>query len=891
MRLVAMILCAGLVAGGAVGEPVELFSCSFDGPSDLPCVNLVEPATLADGLLHSSSQDAWRRRGLEVGPLKLPEGGIEVAYDFRPVKLGRQGQSFVSQVPHTHWYMLYADAGGALHLHTRQGGQWQQRGMSTSKVQVGRWYHARVSLTRTSIHLVLTDQDSGEQVWDTGAVAVDDVGDATVFMLTDESADAGDCATEWDRLSVSTADAAYAKAFVGDQQQAREARRRRLERLAEMTRAAEELDRRGLALIPMPQHVRFGDGGLELGKLGLSGADDAVKVVNEVLRERTGRKLPERSSGPLLTLKTVTDGPWPRPVTRACEGYHLSVTASGIVLEAETVDGFRDGARTLAQLAAGATVPVVDVVDWPAIENRLVMIALSQGGWRVIDVEYWKRLISELAAVKVNLLMPYMDGGTFDYRKYPYLCLKGAGGLTVEKARLLSDYAAAHGIEIVPQQQTLGHAGGMLGHPELAGLRESGGVFCSSKSEVFAFFEDLFDDLVEAFPYARYIHVGGDEFAHGFAQCPLCKERAAEIGPEALYAEHLMHVHKLLADRRRGMMIWWHEQGYTEAAADKLAKDIIVFDWHYGNQRAYPSLARLRKLGFTPWATPAVTRYYNATNDFDTTFGNLRGFLTEAADEGIPGECTCTWVHGLWGGRNHFELNWYALLYSAQCAWNPAGADEADYRRRFARHWFGLQGGDLSEQVLNAWHQPFGTTAEQGFWRNCRDAEPVLAETPAETLARLKDPTHLSETDRLMGFCTRARGILEQWRKEARRNQVTVDFLIHDVHIYETLVRRLRAMDMLRRTYAAARAAPAEKRQAILQPALDALAALVGDYRELEHMFDRSVLEAGGGPCGQMQLNAGGVIFRAPQGRERLEKLIANLRALDPQAEWAEVVW
>ena len=51
-----------------------------------------------------------------------------------------------------------------------------------------------------------------------------------------------------------------------------------------------------------------------------------------------------------------------------------------------------------------------------------------------------------------------------------------------------------------------------------------------------------------------------------------------------------------LAKRNRRMMIWRHERGFTEEAADKLAKDIVIFDWHYGNQRSYPTLNHLQEL-------------------------------------------------------------------------------------------------------------------------------------------------------------------------------------------------------------------------------------------------------------------------------------------------------
>jgi hypothetical protein len=417
-------------------------------------------------------------------------------------------------------------------------------------------------------------------------------------------------------------------------------------------------------------------------------------------------------------------------------------------------------------------------------------------------------------------------------------------------------------------------------------------VFCSSKPEVFAFLGDLFDELTVAFPRARYLHCGGDEFLSGFAQCDACKARAAQVGKDGLYAEHLMKLHAMLAERQRQMMIWWHEEGFTESAADRLAKDIVVFDWHYGNQSSYPSIERLSRLGFTVWATPAVTRYYSETNDFDNTFGNIRGFITAAAEAGLQGECTCTWVHGIWGGRNLFELNLYALVYSAQCAWQPANADEAGFRERFARHWFGLTGEGLADEVLHAWHAPFGGTKEQGFCANSRDAEPRLAASPAATIEDLaKAPSLVEEAGRLAALCARDRTILGRWQQQATRNRTTADFLLHDVHICETLCRRLALFAELPRVYAGARAAAADRRTAVLAPVVAQLGGLIDDYRQIEAVFDRSIWEAGGARCGRGSFSGGEIQFRAPQGRAALEELLARLRALPTAGDWPPQVW
>ena len=896
MRRLALVLLAASYAHGA---SVEVLRVSFEDESASPYAVLVGEATVADGTLRCAAAAKWKRAGLEVGPLSL--GPLEIGYDFRPVRLGRQGQEFTSQAPGTHWYMLYATAQGHLHLHTRHQSKWALRGRSEQRVRVGVWYRGTVWLTATTVRARVAERESGAVLWDTGEVAVDDLGETTTFLLTNESPVAGEGETEWDNVVLSTSDERFAARLLAAMREAAEGRERRALAAAKATEAAREIARRGLSLIPVPQQVRFRPGTCDLGACAISFPKElhaTAAAVQTILHEQTGRKLSLAPGGKAgLVLETVQKGPWPQATTRPTEGYRLVVRPSGVTVTAQSPAGFLCAAQTLSQLARGGSEPpCVEIVDWPAIENRLVMIAVSQGAFQVIDMDYWRRIIRELAAVKINMIMPYFEGGTYYYEKHPFLGVKGRDGFTGDKARALSAYAQARGVELVPQQEALGHSGNVLTHREIAHLRESGGVFCSSKPEVFAFLDSLFEELTTAFPYTRYLHVGGDEFTHGFGKCSQCKGRIERIGPAGLYAEHMMRLRSMLAQRDRRMMIWWHERGFTEQAADRLAKDIVVFDWHYGNQRSYPTLARLQKLGFTNvWATPAVTRYYRRNaNDFADTFGNIRGFLTEGAERGVPGQCTCTWVHGIWGGRNLFELNYYALVYSGQCAWKPANADEEDFRGRFAQHWFGLTGERAAQEVLHAWHAPFGERKEQGFWRDCRGLEPRLAQPPAATVAEVaKNPELVKEAERLLAFCDRANRVLDRWRAAGTRNAVTIDFLAHDVHVHETLARRILTMDQLRLVYPKARAAAGPEGQALLAPVVERLKRLVGRYEQMERMFGRSVREAGGGPCGHGGwfpfVAKGGIQFRAALGREGVEQLIARIEALHPP--WPAQLW
>jgi hypothetical protein len=888
-----LLILAFLPATWVCAHAADVITCDFSGPIRSPWLSLVGDAKIEGGVLATAAQDNWQRSGLNVGPLPLTGATYDIQYDFRPVVFGDQCQEFVSQSPSTHWYMCYVQPQGHMQLHTRDADGWQLRKRSEEGLEVGRWYHVWVRLSAKTVQMGVKERD-GRSLWDTGVVSMNDLGKETTFALIDEASKAGG-KTEWANLRVGSDDPNLVRKMKATMA-ALEKRRQEQER---RRAAAQKLRDRGIALIPMPQEVELlGSRDAFALKPGLQvgGAPaDCRAVVARVIKERLGIAATTGEGGSAVRLRPLAvDSPLRK---RSKQAYTLRADRSGVVIEAAAAEGFFYGAQTLCQLAAGDKVcPAARITDWPAIENRLAMVAVSQGAFQVIDVEYWKRMIRELAAVKMNIIMPYFEGGTMYYEKYPFLGLKGRDGFTIEKGRVLSDYGREHFVELVPQQNSLGHAGNILLHEELKDIREGGDTFCATNPKTFAFLDDLYAELCQAFPYARWIHVGGDEFAQGFALCPSCKKRAEEIGKPGLYAEYMMKVRELLRKRDRGMMIWWHEEGYTDQAADKLAKDIAVFDWHYGDQASYPTLAKLQSEGFTEtWATPAVTRYYGSANDWDETFGNISGFMAAGAEQKVPGECTCTWVHGVWGGRNMFELNLYGLVFSAACAWNPMASDYEGFRADFGREWFGLRGGDVGKMILQAIHAPFGMGREQKFWSKNAAAEEMLAPPLSATAEEIgKRPEIVAEARELLAFCGQASAALASIEEHGTRNKVSAEYFAHDVHIHETVARRIIAVKGLMDAYEAARKLKGKEREDLLGEQIAALRGLVGEYAKIEAMFERSIHEAGGGKCGWGGwwpfVAGGGIMFRAPQGRAEVEKEIEYLTravAMDEMPEKA----
>ncbi|MCS7264142.1 MAG: family 20 glycosylhydrolase [Armatimonadetes bacterium] len=273
-----------------------------------------------------------------------------------------------------------------------------------------------------------------------------------------------------------------------------------------------------------------------------------------------------------------------------------------------------------------------------------------------------RRAIEEqLAPLGINALV-FEVNYKFAYRSDPDLRMEPA--LSYEDARSLSELCRKVKIRLIPEFNCLGHQSwGKTTFPLLLKYREfdetpeipldNPGIYCRSwcplhpkvNQVVFA----LIDELLEAFQ-ADAFHVGMDEvFLLASEQCPRCKGKdPAELFAKAVndYHEHLvkkrgaemlMWGDRLLDDKEMGYGKWEASQNGTAPAIDKIPKDIIICDWHYGLRHGYPSIPYFQKKGF---------RTVSASWKDDGAAIAFLNYSCKVATEKWLGHMCTTWVDG-----------------------------------------------------------------------------------------------------------------------------------------------------------------------------------------------------------------------------------------------------
>ena len=277
------------------------------------------------------------------------------------------------------------------------------------------------------------------------------------------------------------------------------------------------------------------------------------------------------------------------------ESYRLEISERNVLITGADSRALASGIATFRQMillgdvrsaagdkanadAGGAVLlPCCTISDSPQYEWRGVMLDVARHFFTVGEV---KELLDLMALYKLNKFHWHLtddQGWRIEIRKYPLLTEKGAwrhfdkndrqcmslaekeqirdfeipqdrlriesgdtlygGYYTQEEILDIVRYAAARGIDIIPEIDMPGHSlAAISNYPWLACDEDLswGKLFscpmCPGKDEVLEFCRNVYSEIFELFPY-EYVHVGGDEVdMSNWTACPDCQKRMSDEG-------------------------------------------------------------------------------------------------------------------------------------------------------------------------------------------------------------------------------------------------------------------------------------------------------------------------------------------------------------------------
>lgn len=404
------------------------------------------------------------------------------------------------------------------------------------------------------------------------------------------------------------------------------------------------------------------------------------------------------------------------------EGYLMEISADQISIQAPADAGLWYGLMTLGQLIQDAkdqdaALPLVKIKDEPALDYRAVHLDVKH---HLEKKEYYFELMDRFAAQKINAVIVEIED-KLQYELQPKVGSSDA--FSISEWKELSDYAMARHIRISPLVQGLGHASFILKHPEYIPLRddpESDWAFNPLNEETYKVQFDLYEDALKAFPYANYLHVGGDEVhttGRNSGKSPLelqliwlnrVSEYAAQRGLTPIFWDDMplknAEVYRSIYDSKLTKIqvdsIWSANEPNLNKYIDMFPKNCVYMRWNYdmpespGNNRAIQWFTDngLKVMG----ATAGQTRWNLMPLDQSNT-NNIRDFALISIRNKADGLLLTLWDDD----SPHFELYQRGISIFAEYTWGGEKRSVDQLHQAYRQRAFGPEFASAEHEFIN----------------------------------------------------------------------------------------------------------------------------------------------------------------------------------------------
>jgi hypothetical protein len=391
------------------------------------------------------------------------------------------------------------------------------------------------------------------------------------------------------------------------------------------------------------------------------------------------------------------------PESLSNQAYRAVLTDHSATLSAVSDLGLGYALSTLTQLielsssGPGALeLPCLSIEDWPDFPVRGVMLDISRD--KVPTLATLKMLVDRLAHWKVNQLQLYMEH-TFAYAGHEVVW-SHASPLTPDEVRSFDAYCAARHVELVPNQNSLGHMHRWLVHEPYRKLAECPDGFehpwsskgepyglCATDPASFGFLEGLYDQLLPNFRSGLF-NVGLDEPLD--LGCGRSKAACEARGASRVYVDFLKAVHARVQSRGHTMAFWADTIATSPELIEEVPKNAIALEWGYeANHPFAERLAALRGAGLACYVCPGTSSW----NSFAGRTHNAVENIAKAAREGKAAGATGLLITD-WGDHGHLQplsVSYLGWVLGAAFGWNVADAErpfELDVPRLLDVHAF-----------------------------------------------------------------------------------------------------------------------------------------------------------------------------------------------------------
>jgi len=329
------------------------------------------------------------------------------------------------------------------------------------------------------------------------------------------------------------------------------------------------------------------------------------------LQRLTGLSLPVRSISPGKGIVIERDSSTGR---LPAEGFEIITTPDRVVIRGADSRGCLYGVYAmtsrLVKDGAGWKVPCGSIRDWPDMSVRGMCLELLPPS--IHDINLMKRYLSALSHFRCNLVI-------FLHSPRQLLAWqrkKDDGGWSKKEIQDIAAYARSLQMEV---WGGMGSGFDPASFPTLK-IPQGANIYDPTNNTSYDVIFSLYSEIIQAYQ-PSVLMISHDEMSglNLFA-------RKSNRATADIFASDVNKNHRWLAARGVKTAMWgdmlldyqtWNanlgnansqnppfNSGATHLAIDKIAKDVMILDWHYGNHSEYRSIEYFRNRGFTVFGSP-----------------------------------------------------------------------------------------------------------------------------------------------------------------------------------------------------------------------------------------------------------------------------------------------
>jgi hexosaminidase len=396
------------------------------------------------------------------------------------------------------------------------------------------------------------------------------------------------------------------------------------------------------------------------------------------------------------------------------QAYQLSIKADGIRILGKGA-GLFYGLCTLRQiLQEGKSLPCLEIEDAPDFPARGVMLDVSRD--KVPSMQTLFSLIDDLAALKLNQLQLYMEH-SFAYQQHEEVW-KLATPFTAEEVMEIDAYCRERFVELVPNQNSLGHMERWLKHPRYMPLAEKedgfvppwGGPWRAPSTvnpldpRSLQLYKELYDEFLPNFT-SKQFNIGCDEpWELGQGKS---KEASEKEGGGRVYLNWVKQLYADLSKRGYRMMFWGDIIIHHPELVPEIPTDSIVMEWGYEADHDFAGHGKLfAQSGIPYYVCPGTSSWNSLIGRTENAIGNLRSAAENGLKNGAIG-----YLNTDWGDHGHMQplsVSFLGFAYGAAVSWGVEANKNVDTAEALSRYVFkdsaGIM-GKLAYDLGNAYKE------------------------------------------------------------------------------------------------------------------------------------------------------------------------------------------